>query len=1149
MGFILPPLKNVSPLHLRVFFQNISLLGLGIGSSSILIKAYLGNKDMQINKKTSLKCFWLLYVLAVFVWGIFSIFIISWTTSVIYKASFEKIGWMLFINGSASLLSLVFVLASFYSLFYALISFLGFLEGKIEGVGQIRSWRAIQKNIYKSKERFIDIMSFSKQLQNVDYDQLWKQFFNALIDDLYNNYKLTLNEKTTLYCTEDKQLPDLSTGPANSEAQQRIEKYINSWLMDIPPSLSWHQLPSLSVMITAFNEPVAFSFDDINTAEWGAKETKLNHLITRYNSEWIEFVKRLSDEEFERWLKRDKLLNLSGLQRLPEGLPSKMKEKIRSWANYHVQPIERTVREICKIRESFKTYAKFCYPQASEEEIENALNSKLQILLNYEGFHKESTRNYDRAFVLRLLKEYSFLEAYWNETDKDYKFEIEGQYLEYQKETDGGLHKYNSQNGKVEVIKIAPIVKPVKKGKPSGFNQALSYVSGDIILFFDANASVRMEDSLKIPLALGEFYRDKNLAEVLFSEFIYTGQYSWIAEAIKFNEETFTSVTQRTLNLFDACGFYGHSALIRTDVITACGGIPQDYISEDILMSVRFWLKGYKSTHKEYLMFGKGRETSFYSALVPFSKWSIGSSNLALGRIQTDILNSNVLHYAQKIMLMFGFSFFYHIPLVLFINLLYLWLVICWGVNAFMTVPFPFLFAIFGLLFNQSITTMGVVYLVENYRPQKVLTEYFKLVGKNYLLYTAAIPSYALGFIKGLKGKLKIAISSKGWNLQHVSLKDIWGDYRVILSSIIITTVIGIPLLFALIEIKLVPFIISPFIAFIPLALSTLLFSIGVLGSKFELRSFSQLRDELIPEGDLAKASAVKLQIIYAIGLIAFLGIGFIMWGIIFSSFASKLLFILSILYISPPLSYILIPILANSQPFAVFKEWTSSPLWNYVFIPLISLACIIGSLMALLHLSNIAAESLIYLAMGIIFLVEWFLLKWKLSGYECLKKWSTHNLKHLKNCNIALRSKIEDNIYFAHQQLLELERNKSLSGKIKNLLLLTLFFAVFIFFLYVLKEFNIGFYKPWLWAFVCGGILISEIMSVVATSQERRLLRGFLVNISSTDLQKLAENNEYIDVVWQKLPLFYRNTLVRTYDEDERAKKHLSAYILEYLH
>jgi hypothetical protein len=1147
LGLILPPLKTVSSLHIKILFQNILILSTGIFTSYILIKGYLGNKNMQINKKTSIKSFWLLYVTSVFIWGVFNIFIISWTTAVINKASYADIGWMVFINGSAALLSLVFVVASFYSLFYALISFLGFIEGKIEGVGQIRSLKQIKTNYPKAKARFKDIMSFSKELQKIDYDSLWCSYFNLMINDLYNDYKISSQEKDALSLNENYKINEMQL-PKNEEAQKRIQKYLGSWLMDLPPALHWHQIPALSVMITAFSESVAFSFEDINRADWGARETKLNHLISRYRDEWLEFVGRLEDDEFKRWISRKELENLSGLKRLPEGLSSRVAEKIRYWANMHVQPIEKTLRESCKIRNAFEKYARFCYGKATDEEISDIVDKKLQIILNYEGFHKDFTSCYDKTFIFRLLKEYPFVCGYWNKTDKNYRLEIDNMCMIYEKGSDAGLHKYNPQTNQIELVEKSPTVDPIKKGKPSGFNQALSFVKGETILFFDANASVRIEDALKIPLALGEFYKDENLAEILFSEYIYTSKYSWIAEAIRFNEETFTSVTQRTLNLFDACGFYGHSAIIKTNVITACGGIPQDYISEDILLSVNFWLKGYKSTHKEYLMFGKGRETSFYSALVPFSKWSIGSSNLALGRVQTEILNSKVMHYAQKIMLMFGFSFFYHIPLVLFINLLYLWLVVCWGVNAFMTVPFPFLFAVFGLLFNQSITTMGVVYLSENNKPLKALIEYLKLVGKNYLLYTAAIPSYALGFIKGLKGKLKIAISSKGWNLQHVSLKDIWGEHRAILNSITVITIIGIPILFALIELKLVPFILSPFIAFIPLIMSICFFSIGVIGARFKLPSFSKLQDELIPHGDLSEASAVKLQIIYAIGLTAFLLIGFIMWGIMFSSFASKMLFMLSILYISPPLSYMLVPVLANSQPFALFKEWTSSNIWNYIFIPLIILSCLAGSLIILTHAYSIKPESFVYLGFGVIFIIQWFLLKWKLSGYEYLKKWSNKNLKHLKGCNTALHSKIEDNIYFAHQQLLELNKNIKLSNAIHRLILGTFLIAIIIFIFYVLNELDIGIYSPWLWSLPVAGLLMAEVASILTTSEERKLLRGFLARTSLHDLEKLRNNEEYIDTIWQNQLLFYRNTLIRAYGDDERAKKFLNDFIHTYL-
>jgi hypothetical protein len=272
------------------------------------------------------------------------------------------------------------------------------------------------------------------------------------------------------------------------------------------------------------------------------------------------------------------------------------------------------------------------------------------------------------------------------------------------------------------------------------------------------------------------------------------------------------------------------------------------------------------------------------------------------------------------------------------------------------------------------------------------------------------------------------------------------------------------------------------------------------------------------------------------------------MWGIIFSSFASKMLFMLSILYISPPLSYMLVPVLANSQPFALFKEWTSSSIWNYIFIPLIILSCLAGSLIMLTHIYSVKPESFVYLGFGIIFIIQWFLLKWKLSGYEYLKKWSNKNLAHLRGCGTALRSKIEDNIYFAHQQLLELNKNIKLSKAIYRLILGIFFLTIIIFIFYVLHELDMGIYSPWLWSFPVCGLFIAEVASILATSEERKLLKGFLAHTSLRDLEKLRNNEEYIDTIWQNQLLFYRNSLIRTYGDDERAKKFLNEFIHTYL-
>ena len=1128
---MLSPLIILSPSNTILCVQTFIILGLGILATAILFKLTLGGFRFNLKKglyqstaKRALRYFWLLFVIAVYVWGSFSIFVMSWTTTVVFKSNFLHVGWELFVDGGALALTLVFIVASFYSFFYVVISIFAYFKGKREGIGQVKNWAGVRRKFEESKKRFMKIMVPQNSEAAPAYaEETWRVFWDAMVEDIHREYKISAKERKQLLYSESDAGLDLHIKLRSKKAQERIQKYINGWLMEMPPADFWTDLPTLTVLITAFNEPVSVLFNELNICDRGATETRLNHLISSYPAEWNEFVDRLTENDLSRKIAKEQLGSLVGLQKIPENLPVWLKEKITRWANIITQPIERTIIGVLKIKQAFRVYARVCYPQARDEEIQRMVEDKIQILLNYEGYHRSFTRSEDRTSLQRLMREFPDLEVYWYGMN------------------DSGLHRYNPRTENIELFQRAPCALPPKNGKPSGVSQTLSFVRGEMILFFDANAAIRIEDALKVPAALTEFNNDPSLAEVLFSEYIYTQDYSWIAQAIGFNDGTFTSVTQRAMDLFQFCGFYGHSAIIKTDVISSSAGIPQDYVSEDILLAIAAWLKGFRTTHKEYLMFGKGRETFFYSSLVPFGKWAVGSSEVGLGRIVLRILRSKQLHYPQKIMLMFGFSFYYHIPLVLFINFLYLLLMVCWGVNAFMTVPFPFMFVILGLMFNQAITSMGVVYLIEQYNLVKALGVYVNLVMKNFLLYTAAIPTYIVGFIKGLKGKIKMEISSKGWNLNHVPFKTIWGKERLHFKALLVTSFIGIPLLFGLVALEVVPFWISPFIAFIPFFVVFIMYGIGVIGSRLGIKPLRALRDEIVPQGDFARVSAVKMQIMFSIGLIAFLGVGFIMWGIIFSSLASKMLFLLSILYISPPLSYLFVPLLAHSQAVGIFKEITLSKLWNYFLVPLVFISCVASIYLMFLRIIPFDAEAVMYLCFGVIFLITWSLLKWRLSGYAFLHKWIKRNMPFYRRYPTVSKLDLQDDIYFKHQEFIRLANDKEKIAPslrfLKTLLAITILaFSL----LYVLSEFERGFYSPWLWLVVAIEIIICFALNIKSTSAERVYLADLIKVIKANDLDGLGN----IDHIWQRLSKRYRDNLVGVYNNEVQAKQALKGYL-----
>ncbi|HOW88090.1 MAG TPA: glycosyltransferase family 2 protein [Candidatus Omnitrophota bacterium] len=1133
LGEVLAPLIKISLPTLSAIVTANGLVILGIAFSLLALRFTLGSfltAGTQLRSK-AIASFWVIFLTACYLWGLFSLFIVYWTVKIIFLVTFLSPGWKFFINAGAIALTTTFIVASFFSLFYVLIAVFGYFEGKLNGVGQVIYWSDVRKRFRESQKRFSSIFAFAKgsvRQKEEQNEAAWKMFWNEMIQDLHDLWKLDAQERAALLYSEKNPEPNLDRPPRNEEAQERIKFYVNSWLMEMPKAENWSEIPTFTAMITAFNEAVSSSFEELNGSDLGATTTKLNYLIGQYHLEWNEFVGRLTEEDLGKFITKDHLRSVSGLRKMPDGLPEGLKAKITKWANSMVQCVEKSCIEACKIRDAFMMYARLFHPEASEAEIVAMTDDKLQIMLNYEGYYKSFTKDSDKAAIGHLMKEYPQLEVYWDAGP----------------EGDGGLHRYDPASGKIELIEVAPRAAAIRSGKPSGLNQAISYARGRTILFFDANCSVRIEDAAKIPIALAEFRDDPRLAQLLFSEFIYNKNYSRIAQAIGFNEETFTSVTQRTLNIFESCGFYGHSAIIKTDAISSSGGLPQDYVSEDILLAISLWKKNYRTNHKEYLMLGKGRETSYFSSLVPFTKWAMGASDAALGRAMPEILKSTQIHIAQKFMLMFSFAFFFQSPLMFLINFLYLWLMLCWGINGFMAVPYPVLFGILGLFFNQAITATGVSYILEREGFLKFPWTFLKLIAKNHFFFASAIPAYSFGFIAGLKGRAVFIISSKGWNLGHLPLKTIWGEKTAVLTATLLAVVLGTPLLYIVVAAKWVPLWMSPMIPFFPFSVLFAMSVVGALGADLGIKSLADWRDEIIPHGDISKMSVIKIQIIYAVSLMVFTAISFVMWGIIFSSLAVKALFLFSILYISTTLSFVIMPLFAHAQAVAIFKGITLSKLWNYVIVPLFAVAIVFCMSSISSGAIESSAETIVYTAMIVAVFMGWWLLQWKLSGFTALDRWLGNHFPDYKKRPMFFKSDVMDRIYFGHQEFLqgtESVPSKSLQKFWRPLFLITLAIVLTAYFLW---EMGLAFYSPWFWLAIGIEAFICLILNIKSTQGERVFLRKMLRSISGADLKRFHENARVLDEVWVKLDQDYKKELVKIYDDDVRAKKALAGYM-----
>ena len=270
----------------------------------------------------------------------------------------------------------------------------------------------------------------------------------------------------------------------------------------------------------------------------------------------------------------------------------------------------------------------------------------------------------------------------------------------------------------------------------------------------------------------------------------------------------------------------------RTEALKEFGTLPPDYVSEDITLAIKIWLKenkAYHISHREYLQVGKGREVSVQGGAVPFQKFASGSAELAIGRQLTRLMQSNDFEWYQKFMLFFTLSFFTRKPVVLLAIPVYIVSLIFIGVSGFGAFPLEITFAFLGIWFSQMIsfpgvgqaqlergvikgflyylgiipttalaalafywltatepyswalvgmitalsTFIGVITLLKRgYHLRRGIeattSRFFGLVPRLVLVFLTYIPTYAVGLFKGLAGSARFNISPKGWELGRV---------------------------------------------------------------------------------------------------------------------------------------------------------------------------------------------------------------------------------------------------------------------------------------------------------------------------------------------------------------------------------------------
>ncbi|MCA9395530.1 MAG: glycogen/starch synthase [Candidatus Omnitrophica bacterium] len=316
-------------------------------------------------------------------------------------------------------------------------------------------------------------------------------------------------------------------------------------------------------------------------------------------------------------------------------------------------------------------------------------------------------------------------------------------------------------------------------GKVMSQNNMTAFMRNEKAYAMDVNFDTRFEQMIKLPNLLNEFNRNPNLGFINMAEYIFTRGYNWKGEAVSIGDETWTTIVQRNLGMVGAIGFYGHNAIMDTKTFQQGGVVPPDYVAEDLMLAIKTWNTGKSSVQREYMRAGKARESSWQNQAVAYEKFGMSSIELLQGRAVYRYFRDSNINIFKKITLFMTLAFYVKKPLIMVMVPLYVGIVLFLGVSGYVAFPMVLALGAVGIYYSQAINigTLGQFILEKGVVGG--LGYMTKVFWNLVFFFTAYIPLYATGHIKGAKGLAKFVVSPKGWALHKFSLvNDALEPYR-----------------------------------------------------------------------------------------------------------------------------------------------------------------------------------------------------------------------------------------------------------------------------------------------------------------------------------------------------------------------------------
>ncbi|KAJ3484001.1 hypothetical protein NLI96_g5935 [Meripilus lineatus] len=534
---------------------------------------------------------------------------------------------------------------------------------------------------------------YAKMLATAEMEVKYKpkvlvsQVWNAIIISMYREHLLSIDHvQRLLYHQVDNpdgnrtlRAPPFFTNnngnsgdffPQGGEAERRISFFASSLTTAIPEPLPVESMPTFTVLVPHYSEKILLSLREI------IREEDQNTRVTL-----LEYLKQLHPIEWDNFVKDTKILaeetsNFDGTSSTNEkgsraddlpfyciGFKTSAPEytlRTRIWASLRAQTLYRTVSGMMNYAKAIKLLYRVENPQIVqrfagntdrlERELERMARRKFKFTVSMQRFAKFNKEEQENAeFLLRAYPDLQI--AYLDEEPgpKGHEARLFSVLIDGHSEID---EKSGKRKPKFRIeLPGNPIL---GDGKSDNQNHAIIFYRGEYLQLIDANQDNYLEECLKIRNILGEFeeysissqspyaqwghkeFQKHPVAIVGTREYIFSENIGVLGDIAAGKEQTFGTMTPRTLSWIGGKLHYGHPDFLNATFMSTRGGVSKAqkglHLNEDIFAGMNAMGRGGRIKHSEYYQCGKGRDLGFGTILNFQTKLGTGMGEQMLSR-------------------------------------------------------------------------------------------------------------------------------------------------------------------------------------------------------------------------------------------------------------------------------------------------------------------------------------------------------------------------------------------------------------------------------------------------------------------------------------------------------------------------------------